>query len=498
MTQSNKSINVTVAKKETGVENNQVLKLEPEPGKKIAKIHSIQAIARVINKETVDGICSVNGEVETFVSYETNDGEICSTKVDGNFNNEINAAGAVSLLIDAKVIKAELIGFDENLITVNVCFVLQTSYIMNEEIGKEFDEVAGLVLDKNVVDVSKILGAGSSNFSLTFTPQIKVANGARIIHREASVGVNSAIAGIDCVTLEGTVFATFLVMEDDKLHRIQHQEEFKREVDCFGSNPGAVVDACAKISSIMSGIVDGENAGDINATVDIYSSVIVSVVEESCVVSDAYSVLSPVNVSVEYAPVQNLKNIEYSKHNIVLIADILEKIGVDEVISVINPRIVIANIDYKSEGCQVEGVVDATVIYKNNMEESVLSFNDSLPFVTTIKTNQKIEFQDIVVNEFKLMAGNSITIDASLFVKILEETAQEIVYVSDIVVSDEIAKDESAVKIYTIQENEKLFDIAKNLNVTPETLIAQNPDLENGVVPGERIYVYMPIVVNFN
>ena len=51
--------------------------------------------------------------------------------------------------------------------------------------------------------------------------------------------------------------------------------------------------------------------------------------------------------------------------------------------------------------------------------------------------------------------------------------------------------------MYTVKEGEKIFDIAKNLGVTISNLISQNPDLESGVVAGEKVYVYVPLVINF-
>lgn len=58
-------------------------------------------------------------------------------------------------------------------------------------------------------------------------------------------------------------------------------------------------------------------------------------------------------------------------------------------------------------------------------------------------------------------------------------------------------QENAAIKIYTVSDGDRIFDIAKHLGVTVETLVAQNPELEKGVVAGERVFVYIPLVVNF-
>ena len=74
---------------------------------------------------------------------------------------------------------------------------------------------------------------------------------------------------------------------------------------------------------------------------------------------------------------------------------------------------------------------------------------------------------------------------------------REVVYVSDIEMTGEERKTQAAIRIYTTTESDTLFGIAKQLGVTIETLLAQNPELENGVIAGMRVFVYIPLVANF-
>ena len=56
--------------------------------------------------------------------------------------------------------------------------------------------------------------------------------------------------------------------------------------------------------------------------------------------------------------------------------------------------------------------------------------------------------------------------------------------------------DEAGVKMIVAKEDEDLFDICRALKVRPEMLKAQNEGLEE-VHAGDKIFVYLPEIVNF-
>jgi len=65
-------------------------------------------------------------------------------------------------------------------------------------------------------------------------------------------------------------------------------------------------------------------------------------------------------------------------------------------------------------------------------------------------------------------------------------------YIKSYEVKDAKTQNSYGIKVYVTKQGQKLFDIAKVLNVKPEVILAQN-QVDGVFEQGEKIYVYSPI-----
>lgn len=96
----------------------------------------------------------------------------------------------------------------------------------------------------------------------------------------------------------------------------------------------------------------------------------------------------------------------------------------------------------------------------------------------------------------KARRGTELLIDAQLGVTIQASSQKQITLINDIEEGATKVEDGSAIRIYIIGEKENLWDLAKRTNLSCASLLQQNPNLENGCTPGERIVVYRHENVN--
>ena len=96
----------------------------------------------------------------------------------------------------------------------------------------------------------------------------------------------------------------------------------------------------------------------------------------------------------------------------------------------------------------------------------------------------------------KARRGTELLIDAQLAVVIQASTQKQITIVNNLEEGATKTDDGSAIRIYIIGEKENLWDLAKRTNLSCASLLQQNPNLENGCTPGERIVVYRHENVN--
>lgn len=90
----------------------------------------------------------------------------------------------------------------------------------------------------------------------------------------------------------------------------------------------------------------------------------------------------------------------------------------------------------------------------------------------------------------KARRGKELLVDAQLGVTIQTESKKIISVVNSLIEGSTKVDDGSSIQIYIIGEKENLWNLAKRTNLSCEALLQQNPNLENGCVPGERIVVY--------
>ena len=498
--EQNKSIKVQTIKKREPVEFKSTIRLEGESGKEIAKVHNISAFSKITNKESFDVEMLVQGETNVYALYETMSGEFAEAKQVITWEERVMLLGATGLLVDSDVKKYEVLGVDSDSITVNLFNSLNIRELSMDEVSVSLDENLGLEKDVEILNITKVTCA-NNGMTLISEEFEQAGTNVSILSKSADVSVENSFAGVDTVTLSGNIFAKILLSVDGEMKMVSKTIPYKQEIECFGVNPSDIVEASSKVVKIMSGVREKtENSVDIVIDFEIDSAVISYAEEEVNVVKDAFSAARDTSLTLESVTVSNIKSVGYGNINVDFSASLEGKSGVDEIISVVSPKLLVSGSNVENSVFNIDGMVLVTIIYKNNNENEIQSFEASCPFVVSGDIQDgynNINNFKFNINNFKLKAGNEIQFDADIYYSLLNTQTEQVNYVSNIDFSEKQDDDTSAIRVYTVKEGEKIFDIAKNLGVTISNLISQNPDLESGVVAGEKVYVYVPLVINF-
>ena len=143
----------------------------------------------------------------------------------------------------------------------------------------------------------------------------------------------------------------------------------------------------------------------------------------------------------------------------------------------------------------LEGILAVNLLLENE-DHLITGEHYEVPFQTYVRidTLERDYFTNasivpLVVN-IKARRGTELLVDAKLGVCIQTCVKKTIEVVSDLEEGKVKVDDGSAIRIYIIGEKENLWDLAKRTNLSCASLLEQNPNLENGCTPGERIVVY--------
>ena len=143
----------------------------------------------------------------------------------------------------------------------------------------------------------------------------------------------------------------------------------------------------------------------------------------------------------------------------------------------------------------IEGVLVVNLVLENE-EHLITGERYEVPFQTHVRVDNlehdykvNVSVVPLQVN-VKARRGTELLVDAQLGIVIQAETKKSITVVSSLIEGQDKCDDGSAIRIFIIGEKEDLWSLAKRTNLSCQALLEQNPNLENGCTPGERIVVY--------
>ena len=474
------------------------VKVSAQEEKKIVKILDTNCCVKVSGTQTDGDKTLVSGRVNVFVTYESDNNEIVLAKGEEDWTGQVDN----NYPIVFEEIKADcrVDSYDENVVNVAARVIALVAPIETKGVGSKLDDEAQLELNKASFGVTKVLGSGSCFFE----EQIEQNHNGdfQVVKRHAVCTIDNAYSGVDTATVEGNIFVTLLLKNNETFKELQLTLPYKQEMECFGANPGSFVKACANICDIQVGIKDGENDDkSISVVVQAEANAVSLEKEEVVSVIDAYSV--GYNTKLTFNTVQNedVSYIGYSNEDADFEINIGGRIGVDEILSVQAEAVGDLQCEIQEGQAKLLFNLEATVYYKNNNDGRVQTFIENCEVSTTIPVED--ETSDVsnlkyVVLGHKFKAGNSIDVSGTLFFEETSKCSRALTYVSDVELEqDDSYSSNDAIKMHVVKRGETLFDIAKELKVGVDTLTSQNKDLLSGVIPGEKVYVYVPLSVNF-
>lgn len=169
---------------------------------------------------------------------------------------------------------------------------------------------------------------------------------------------------------------------------------------------------------------------------------------------------------------------------------------IDEVLGNCCNWVVLANSGVQNNELLVEGIAYTTVIYLNKELGANYSIEVEIPFSVAKDVGQVPANAAPLVNislgevSAKSKRGSEIEVTAHLYISAdfyAEETQAVITQLEQ---GDEKPQTDCVLSIYIAKPNDTLWDIAKELNVSPDMILEQNPTLEMPTKGGERIIIY--------
>ena len=357
------------------------------------------------------------------------------------------------------------------------------NYLSLDDVVKEKFE---LMQDVEIKDtISKVLSVCSSIYIESITPYERFLN--------LKGGVNLDIAYVT----EG---------EQSHIRTYEYNFDFNQEIAGENINPN---------SSVQSLIQLLYNEIKITTAIDVDKAVVSCVIpvmykgfvfnaREMEVVTDVFSTSHYIN--------SNYTSFEVGKN--IPAMDFVEKISgsatleenmpfMDEVLGNCCSAVTIANARIEDGRLWVEGVAYTTVIYLNKEDNTTVSYEVEIPFSTPLNVGEisddymvhiMASIGDVLV---KGKRGKEIEINGKLFIYADFYGKGTDCVIDMVEEKEEKPYDDLVLSVYIVKDGDTIWDIAKEMNVSPEIILEQNPELELPLVAGTRVVVYKQRLIEF-
>lgn len=481
-----------------------VLKADENSG--IKNVLSVTCDASLLSVEGVGGEARYSGRVDFKALYIDTSGKINTLTYYADFSDKIedNMITPVSLLgCNLYVVESEIasVSKEELKLTCVIEAMIKVNNISQVSIlsgGEGFFHNAASVNTTNYSGGSKGICEVSDEFEVKSIVK-------KILLSEGSVILSSVTPGVDSITAEGeaVIKLTYLSGNDEQnnISGTIRILPFKHEIDAKDVLPNdkAFAECIVKSLKVNALVDENKEVTVLNVSCDI--EIMAKAYNTNCInyVDDVFSPDCQLNLT--YSSINSktfIASFNY-KQMVEGVANLDDDmIPAENILTASSSRIHIANIIVEEGSITAEGIAVTTILYSGMKNDvmSVASVNVEIPFSEKLDMAGVRLGDSVTVNaaifevEAKCRKGKEIDVTMQLKLRVDLFTDEVITALSDVQASETEMPKQCSISLYCPSVNESLWDVAKQLCVSPETITSFNPDIKFPVSGNMRIFVY--------
>lgn len=466
------------------------------------RVLSITGNADVTSTEFYEKEARVNGEVLVCVIYKTTDDQINTVTTNCSFQDTLKND---SIMPEYKGYAfAKLLGITPTTLEGNTVKLLATvelvlDMVSNNQIDVFASQEDTVCLKTDEKQINKFCGLNCADFNVesnvTVTDNIK-----KVLSLDSSAIVTDTTVGEGYVSVTGLVCTYVVALTDEgKFKPYQICTDFKEEIELAELVSHSVAEVFVKVKkdAVKVNLEESENQVKIVVDTPVKACVRGYRSETMEVVQDIYSTKHELEIEKT-----NCKNINFFapkyfeskiEGNLILSED---ETRIDKLLANSAPCLTITN-SYFSDGQVVlEGIVNTNVIYLNDEDNQIHSVEMEVPFKVTEKVNIESENVNVevyaIVTDCDCMAkrGREIFFDCKVKVYAQFCSVADFEVLSKVKEGRMYPVNDSCIEIYFAKAGNTIWDIAKELKITENQILSQNPNLVSPLEKDEKVVIY--------
>ena len=459
---------------------------QTEDGRLIDKILDGIANCTIETSEKVGDFLQFAGKVSLTSVFVDNEKQLGSERVETNFTEKVQIGDvdttAIIPTITAVKQRRETSSFVDCTITISIeIFGVMQETIAYVEAGNQ-----NLVEKSKEIEAEGLLCFNNSTFTLT--EELDTSDHIdRIIANYSALAVNKIVPNGNYVTIEGEINRDIVYLSEGNLKKLQKRNDFVQEVALLNCSDDTTVSSKVYLASesVSLDVSDDGAKSILSFNANISASIWGFEKSKFNVLEDVYSTEKELEVhhssftNISHLPVM-IANESFSEN-----IDMSDKKRIDEIVAIGSTLVSLESANLDGVNLGIVGVINQKVIAKNYDNDDIFSTELQIPFSLQVHTSMEDEnfnFTPTVVARCvnaRNKAGKelSLSYEFSIMSDIVQSSVES--YISECVELSDKTPSKHSIVIYMPEKNEKVFDIAKKLSVTPEVMLAQNPGISD-------------------
>lgn len=458
----------------------------------VSKILTLDANSKVDSFDVLEGEITLKGKLNYRLLYIDNMGETRSLNYLCDYEDTISAKVCTTdkIMVDSEVKSVASSGLD----------IIRLSAIVGVKIYK-VDSVDYNIIANNLPNCYyKTSNVKKEDYVTTIVSPFDVEDETSvkesiidILMLDSKVNLVGVVCDDNKITISGDGIIDVAYKTESGIHTVKFNIPFNEEIEGAST---CTSNCYSKLVVDSTKVFLSDEDKTIKVKMSIDSRSVVFNPSEIEIVTDMYSMKNKLELKNDNINVSSFNCYKNFSERINVEATLKEDLN-GEVIGIICPKNKVASIRKKEDETIVEGVVSACLLFKR--EGNINSLTIEAPYKVELDLDCEILELDGIVQDIgaRLKNDNTIMLDIALkfSAKCMENCSYSVV--CDAEDMGELME-KSAISIIVIDRPKTFFDVAKSLATTPEELESQNPNLQEPLTLGDKLYYYRKLSTNLD
>ena len=467
----------------------------------IKQVLSINALPAVNNIICTNGNADVSGTVAVSALVVGAEKEYHVFEQEATFNlhlQDVDITENAQVFAMASLGEISNIVPTENSISCNITINVN-SMIVRPQVLKILQSVGkGTQQKTDVYEFNNIQNTISQTFELS--NELNLPNNiSHILLSNANCIIEDVSASTDMITINGKVYAEVLYLSNEEEPKLKQQDyilDFSQEFLANGTTPDDKVVVMSKVTK-MGYEVQGEMNSSkgilvLNPTISINAQITRPIQFES--IADAFCPKHKLSLQTADYQNQQLGVIKLNE-KIEGSLSLPEDVRINKILC-ISHSYCTCNI-VQSDAKSIHGVIFANIIYQLDDENMTMgAILAEIPFTKDIETDSNDLIVQTTIKTIEARSKRVKDIDVQADIEITLNYAQNSpkTLICDAILGEKFAGEDNPLGVYIINNANEVWDIAKMLRVSPQTILEQNPNLTFPIVQPTNVLVYRQVV----